>query len=490
MKVSFVQLAEYLETELYLLLCMCGLFSVRIPRGEFCVGGGGRKCSKAFVGIMMALKNARGRLVADPSIGVSDLMTPIKTFMKAQGDRDLLTALSIPSGTSWKTAVNVEWMAHLAPLYKGYAAVAVNTILPGKKHKKALEEIHSTTPVHVSKKADRDMFDYLDEMIRIGFSHYRTLAQSPEARSRAYRKASPSQVEQIDGVLKLLQVGDSSEAVEGATPSPKPAAEPMEKPIDKPIQAAGKVEPDSVYPRTPRTMEEASQLFQQIMAQDDVEDGTTSRAPGTPPAKLRRGVQLSPSHFELLLEAGDVDDEEEASLRSAAEVIPIGINGEAQLTIFKKNGGKSSKDKVSKAEGKTKKIKKAEKKPSAQDSTAKATNRKKTTKAKKAKKEDPNEAPEAENEDKPALPDDAEEPLAKRLRGKTSLTASEKPDDKPEGQDDTVENRSKKRHRAVSKAYHLAFKENKHLGKDTAKIEARKAHQLAGEKFDAENPRV
>ena len=361
MKVSFVQLAEYLETELYLLLCMCGLFSVRIPRGEFCVGGGGRKCSKAFVGIMMALKNARGRLVADPSIGVSDLMTPIKTFMKAQGDRDLLTALSIPSGTSWKTAVNVEWMAHLAPLYKGYAAVAVNTILPGKKHKKALEEIHSTTPVHVSKKADRDMFDYLDEMIRIGFSHYRTLAQSPEARSRAYRKASPSQVEQIDGVLKLLQVGDSSEAVEGATPSPKPAAEPMEKPIDKPIQAAGKVEPDSVYPRTPRTMEEASQLFQQIMAQDDVEDGTTSRAPGTPPAKLRRGVQLSPSHFELLLEAGDVDDEEEASLRSAAEVIPIGINGEAQLTIFKKNGGKSSKDKVSKAEGKTKKIKKAKK---------------------------------------------------------------------------------------------------------------------------------
>ena len=167
-------------------------------------------------------------------------------------------------------------------------------------------------------------------------------------------------MEQIDGVLKLLQVGDSSEAVEGATPSPKPAAEPMEKPIDKPIQAAGskKVEPDSVYPRT---MEEASQLFQQIMAQDDAEDGTTSRAPATPPAKLRRGVQLSPSHFEQLLEAGDVDDEEEASLRSAAEVIPIGINGEAQLTIFKKNGGKSSKDKVSKAEGKTKKIKKIKK---------------------------------------------------------------------------------------------------------------------------------
>ena len=52
------------------------------------------------------------------------------------------------------------------------------------------------------------MFDFLDESIRIGFPHFRLLCPSPEARSRHYRKASPTQVEQIDGVIKLLKLAD------------------------------------------------------------------------------------------------------------------------------------------------------------------------------------------------------------------------------------------------------------------------------------------
>ena len=439
----------------------------------------------------MALRNARGRLVADPSIGVSDLMKPLQQFMESQNSRDLQAILKIPPGTSWKTAVNIEWISHLSPLYRAYAAIASNTIIPPKKHKKALAELHSLGPVHSSKKADHDVFDYLDESIRIGFSHIRLLCQSPEARSRHYRKASPAQVEQIDGVIKLLKLADGDFVDEDSQPTDaveEPSPPSGIKAVAASSSAASTSADSSLKPIT--SIAEASKLFKQVLAaRDDEEEPITPSKP-----KLKRADRLSPGAFEDLMQAGDVDSAEEASLREAAEIVPIGLDGQAQLTIFKKNGGKSSKEKIKKAEGKTK----SQKKPSTQQGKTskhkpgakitKAMKKKKTKKAEQVTKNEP------AAEDKPVVAEAAvaeDEPAPKRLRSKQSLTPSDKPDDEHEPEAPVqTETRTKKRHRAVSMAYHTAMTENKHLGHDQAKVLARKAHKAAGEKFDAENPRV
>ena len=155
----------------------------------------------------MALTNGKGRLVSDPSIGVSDLMASLQDYMQTRNSRDLELILEIPRGTSWKTAINCEWLATVSSLFQGYAKVAPNTMLPPKKHRAALAQLRQEGKINFSRKSDADFFDYVDEMLRVCFSQFRQLAQSPDACERAFRKASPIQVKAIEGVLSMLTVG-------------------------------------------------------------------------------------------------------------------------------------------------------------------------------------------------------------------------------------------------------------------------------------------
>ena len=46
----------------------------------------------------------KGRLVCDPSLGVSDLMEPLKEHMLQNANRNVEALLQVPKGTSFKTA--------------------------------------------------------------------------------------------------------------------------------------------------------------------------------------------------------------------------------------------------------------------------------------------------------------------------------------------------------------------------------------------------
>ena len=139
---------------------------------------------------------AKSRLIADPSVGVSDLMEPLTKLIKEKNEKNIL----------WKSATPVAWMASLAPLFKEYIKIAPNSIISGKKHKLGVTRLEEGQKVNFTRKATVDFVDWVDDTVRMGLSHFRTLKQQPDAKERAFKRADNSQKTMLDSVLDIMCV--------------------------------------------------------------------------------------------------------------------------------------------------------------------------------------------------------------------------------------------------------------------------------------------
>ena len=323
---------------------------------------------------MAGLSNGKGRLIADPAIAVGDLMAVINGFLKEQGSRDLERLLQIPRGASWKTGLNIEWMAALSELFKGYARVAPNTILPPKKHRSALLNLQGEEKINYGKKSDEDFCDYMDQMIRVCFGQFRQLAQSPDVAERAFRRASPSQVRAVEEVLALLSVAKdistgtptrsvSSDSMNVCSPvaNVSQAAEAVESSIVPSSSSPPAVVPEAVVPEAvvpeavaPEGVSRASpsspvnpeELFASILAADHVfvpptppRVDSVPEQPTTPTrCSAAKRTSCSPLGFENFLQAeGLLVGDNAELLERAVETVPLGSDGKVQLQIFREN---------------------------------------------------------------------------------------------------------------------------------------------------------
>ena len=138
----------------------------------------------------------RFRLVADPSIGVSDLEAAIKKFLdKAQEQKplNLYDFLAPPPSVTWKSAVHVPYLCRISPLLLEYIQVASNAVLPGKRHKQALCKLDERLSLNNHRTRSReDWADFIDDRARMALAHLRSLKQEVP-RQRAFRKADQSQ---------------------------------------------------------------------------------------------------------------------------------------------------------------------------------------------------------------------------------------------------------------------------------------------------------
>ena len=179
---------------------------------------------------------AKIRLVHDPSVGVSDLMMPLKNMIASKDDRNIYKLVMPPPGVTWKSAAPVSWMANLSSLFKDYVKVAANSVVSSKKHKQALVRLDDTEKINFTRKVQADFVDAVDDAIRCGLAHFRTLKQMDDAKIRAFRKADEDQQKAIQEVLDLIQIEKghelevSNQQIVPATPaktsSPSPANQP------------------------------------------------------------------------------------------------------------------------------------------------------------------------------------------------------------------------------------------------------------------------
>ena len=164
-------------------------FSVSVSLSHFCD--------------MMA-SNKAPRLVADPSVGVADLVKVIDDYMVEKGDTNLWKLIQPPSNATWKSAPPVGWLASLSSLFKKYCEVAPNTVVSGKKNKAAIARLCETKGVNHTRKSVDDFADMVDNSIRMGLGHYRTMKQQADLKERAFRRADSTQQAAMENVLSLV----------------------------------------------------------------------------------------------------------------------------------------------------------------------------------------------------------------------------------------------------------------------------------------------
>ena len=166
------------------------------------------------------------RLVADPSIGVMDLMKVLRVWMAQNTKQDLLVAVSCPGSCqwSWKTAPNPTWMKQVHDLMKEFfEKVAPNGVLPSAKLKAAISKMCADAKINKSKMHDQDFADRCDNVIRIVMAQFRTVKKSMEEYQRLMRKATPEEKDAIDSALSVLKVSIEDAAVQDAIPPDEPS---------------------------------------------------------------------------------------------------------------------------------------------------------------------------------------------------------------------------------------------------------------------------
>ena len=147
------------------------------------------------------------RLVADPLVGVADLMQPVENLLQREKGINLAKYIQPPSGVSWKSAVPVEWLCKHQELLTDYINISKNTIISGKKHKLALEKLHHQHDILGGRKSTQDAVDYVDDTIRMALSHLRQMCQVVQKKDTTYRKCSPAMQETLEKLLVKIDFG-------------------------------------------------------------------------------------------------------------------------------------------------------------------------------------------------------------------------------------------------------------------------------------------
>ena len=342
----------------------------------------------------MSLSTPKPRLTHDPTVGVSDLMEPLKAFMKGKDDRNLLKLVTPPPQTGWKSATPVSWLCSLGQLFKSYIEVAPNTVISSKRHKQALVRLEESEQVNFSKKSTSDFTDAVDDYVRMGLAHIRMLKQSAETKERAYRRADQHQQRLLDEILELVDVKVVVEPGPTATHTGSQIVVATADYDSQPLQNSGPSSSSRIGP-TPHETTTAFQgsldfegIFDSVL-DDDVVDGVkiyftkstdkekdedeckdkdkdkekkyailVKTPPGTPspkksPKKKQGTTRRNSGAFELAL-----TEEDKKMLLEAQEASPISKGGKSQQQRLNekrppkkskgKSKGKSAHDKANK----------------------------------------------------------------------------------------------------------------------------------------------
>ena len=136
------------------------------------------------------------RLRPNPTIGISDLMLPLKKHMERERNRDVSKWLLPNPLLKWTQtqAPNLHHLASINDLLIEYLKITPNTVVSGKKHREALKclnnemvEGHGIMKINFTSMHERDFIDVVDQQLRISLSMVKTLAENEKNRSRAMK---------------------------------------------------------------------------------------------------------------------------------------------------------------------------------------------------------------------------------------------------------------------------------------------------------------
>ena len=220
----------------------------------------------------MLLASAVRRQVADPLLGVADLMKVLRAEMATCQSWDLWKLLEHPGGRnatfSWKTAPVPAWMEKTSALMERFVAIAPNGVLQEAKLRQAILKLGHERKINYTRWNEEVFSDKCDHLIRVVLSHFRLLKQKQDEYQRCMRKATEAEQTAIDQVLANmnLEVDDSVLRVSQA-----PAKAP---PTSSPPAAEERIAHFAVRPFS--LSGDDSKIFQRILAKKDSNEETSA----------------------------------------------------------------------------------------------------------------------------------------------------------------------------------------------------------------------
>ena len=440
----------------------------------------------------MASQRVKVRLVADPSISVSDLAQCFECWIDEDGVTRVTKVLEAPNGTNWKTAVETTWLCKLANLWKKYLSIAPNGVLPAAKHRSALQSVAERKKLDHGKKTSKEFSEQADEWIRIALSQLRNCKQYDMIKTRAWRKATPEEIPILNELLEMLTDVEVEASPKNQSPEPKeptavdPASENFSS-GSRPAPLKLDLGNDEVDP---------GKIFQAVLDKNDspkMDHRRHSSTSGTPERGKTGGLLEFQGFVIGLKDMGLVSDEETSLLHRSQKQEPVNKGYSSQL----QRANKAVKEKEEECDGAEKNSekqqdKKIEKKNASKDSKAKKEKAKAKAKPKKKKRtaetvQDQVHAPSPMKKKKKKKGNKSNGTGTKRKAIEKEQVEEEKSEAQgtPEGFDSTT-TRAVNRKRFTSRAWHAAFDraQNDGLDTETSKEKAREASQAASKEFE------
>lgn len=166
--------------------------------------------STFLVPAMLSVK----RQVADPTLGVGDMMKVLRAELASKQSWDLWKYLQHPKGNvkfDRKTAPHPGFMAQTADLMYRFCSIAPNGILQGSKLRQAILKLGHERKINWSRYNEDEFCDQCDSRIRVLLSQFRLVKQKAEEYSRCMRKASEAEQAAIDKVLSVMCLEQDAE---------------------------------------------------------------------------------------------------------------------------------------------------------------------------------------------------------------------------------------------------------------------------------------
>ena len=304
-------------------------------------------------------------------------MEPLTKLIKEKNEKNIFKLISPPANVSWKSATPVAWMASLAPLFKEYIKIAPNSIISGKKHKLGVTRLEEGQKVNFTRKATVDFVDWVDDTVRMGLSHFRTLKQQPDAKERAFKRADNSQKTMLDSVLDIMCVKMNPTEEQVATIT-EPASD---------HESSAALEPYALVPTEAKGPLNREDIFDSVLSKYGNENEKTASALND----LKPTASPTPENC-----GPDVDLKILEEAQSASPICKEGKSQQQRLNMVKKSinptgkkQGQGSKKGKGKGQGKGKDKKKGKGSNSGKNTKPAAKATSSGAKAKDAKHADP-----------------------------------------------------------------------------------------------------
>ena len=115
----------------------------------------------------MLCVGGRSHTTANPHVTTSDLEKIIEEWLVDKGHRDLNDLFKeLGVKVTWKTAPLASVLAMYATLFRLFAMVCPNGVIPGQRLNMALMSVHKSRSINYSKMPDNDFIDWVSGLIR------------------------------------------------------------------------------------------------------------------------------------------------------------------------------------------------------------------------------------------------------------------------------------------------------------------------------------